>query len=270
MGYILFRYRYILIMRKILRNLWLTSLGCFRKPNPGIHILNAHYMNPTSDPDNGEQLKRQIKQILKYAELIRIEKAVELINNKIKVDIPLVAFTFDDGFLDCYTVIAPILESFGTNAAFFINPNLVECSDSYYEEFSKRATINNKKIMNWEQIKELYNRGHIIGSHTMDHLNLGDETLSEAILFEQIANSKRVIETKVGNNCNMFAFPYGTFSHLSEKALDIALKNYEYIFSGTDYKNYFSFDNKVINRRHLEPFWSIPHLKYFLSVNKKY
>lgn len=257
-------------MRSKLRSLYLLVAGNLMTIKPGIHILNAHYMNPLSDFDNGEQFIKQIEHIKKYGDLIRIEKAIELINNKIKVDKPLVAFTFDDGFLDCYNIIAPILESFDTNAAFFINPNLVECSDSYYEEFSKRATINNKKIMNWEQIKELYNRGHIIGSHTMDHLNLGDETLSEAILFEQIANSKRVIEIKVGNNCNMFAFPYGTFSHLSEKALDIALKNYEYIFSGTDYKKYFSFDNKVINRRHLEPFWSIPHLNYFLSVNKKY
>ena len=65
MGYIIFRYRYILIMRKILRNLLLTSLGYFRKPNAGVHILNAHYMNPTNDSDNGDQLKRQIKQILK-------------------------------------------------------------------------------------------------------------------------------------------------------------------------------------------------------------
>ena len=144
-------------MRKILRNLWLTSLGCFRKPNAGVHILNAHYMNPTNDSDNGDQLKRQIKQIQKNGELIRIEKAVELINNKIKVDKPLVAFTFDDGFLDCYTIIAPIFESFNTNAAYFINPNLVECSVSYYEEFSKRATVNNKKIMNWKQIKDLHN-----------------------------------------------------------------------------------------------------------------
>jgi len=144
-------------MRNFLRNITLSVLGFISKPEPGIHILNAHYMNLLNDFDKGEQFKKQLKQILKYGELIRIEKAVELINNKIKVDKPLVAFTFDDGFLDCYTVIAPILESFDTNAAFFINPNLVECSDSYYEEFSKRATVNNKKIMNWKQIKDLHN-----------------------------------------------------------------------------------------------------------------
>lgn len=32
---------------------------------------------------------------------------------------PAVAFTFDDGFDDCYHEIAPVLDEFNVNAAFY-------------------------------------------------------------------------------------------------------------------------------------------------------
>src|SRR5699024_7559612 len=215
------------------------SLGIFQRPKAGVHIINAHYLNPHSDEDKGESFIMQLEHIKKYGQLIRIEEATELVTQRKKVRQPLVAFSFDDGFLDCYTVIAPILESFNTNAAFFINPNLIECEKSYYDEFSKRATVNNKKIMNWKQVKELKQRGHIIGAHTMDHVNLG-QVLSLDELEYQLGTCKKVIEDKIENNCNMFAFPYGNMNHLSLEALELAKIHYKFIFSGTDYKNYYS------------------------------
>lgn len=257
-------------MRTTLRKYTIETLGILKQPKAGIHIINAHYMNPNCDTDNGERFIKQLNQIKKYGELIRFEKAVILINNKEIVNEPLIAFSFDDGFLDNYTTIAPILESFNTNAAFFINPNFIECSVEYYDKFSKRVTVNGKKAMNWEQIKDLHSRGHIIGAHTMDHLNIGNPHLSDAELYEQIVYCKNFIENKVGNNCNSFAFPYGTYRDLNARSLELIIDHYDYIFSATDYKNYFSFNNQVINRRHIEPFWPVSHMNYFLSTNKKY
>lgn len=257
-------------MRNTIRDITLRFLGLFRRPKSGIHIINAHYLYPYIDSDNGEHFIKQLNQIIKYCDLIRFEKAVELINKKVNVDRPLVAFTFDDGFLDCYTTIAPILESYDINAGFFIFPNIIESSKEYYNKFSKGHVVHGKKFMNWNQIKDLHNRGHIIGSHTMDHIDLGTSNLTNRDLQEQIVKSKKVIEFKVGNNCNMFAFPNGRLADLNENYLSVILKNYDYVFSGSDYKNYYSFNGKVINRRHLEPFWPISHLNYFLSANKKY
>ena len=48
------------------------------------------------------------------------------------------------------------------------------------------------------------------------------------------------------------------------------LNGHQYVFAQSVYKKYFSFDGKVINRRHFEPFWPISHMYYFLGCNKKY
>lgn len=255
-------------MRKQLRNLVLSIRGSLYRPSPGIHIINAHYLDPIKLV-SGDRFENQVRHIIKYGSLIRIEEAAGLIQKRRKVNSPLIAFTFDDGFEECYHIIAPILEAYNTNAAFFVNPCFIE-RDIIYEDFSKKITKNSKNRMDWEQIKDLKDRGHIIGAHTIDHKNLGDNSLTESDLIYQIVQCKNIIEEKINNNCNMFAFPYGRFEHLTEKALKISEEYYEFIFSGTNYKNYFSFNGRVINRRHIEPFWPLSHLNYFLSVKKQY
>jgi peptidoglycan/xylan/chitin deacetylase (PgdA/CDA1 family) len=43
---------------------------------------------------------------------------------------PKLVFSFDDGYVDSYTEVAPILENLGLNASFFIAPNLIEDESS--------------------------------------------------------------------------------------------------------------------------------------------
>jgi hypothetical protein len=104
-------------------------LGIFSKPANGIHILNGHRI-ALHNPQSGI-FHRQLQCLKKQVRFIRFEEAVELIVRKTKVNEPLVAFSFDDGFEECYTQIAPVLEDFKTNAAFFINPNFVDGDEKY-------------------------------------------------------------------------------------------------------------------------------------------
>jgi peptidoglycan/xylan/chitin deacetylase (PgdA/CDA1 family) len=204
----------------------------------------------------------------KYVRFIRFEEAVDLIVRRTKVNEALVAFSFDDGFEECYTHIAPVLEAFEVNAAFFINPNFVDGDEKYIREFTTNTVKTpDKKPMTWVQIKNLQSRGHIIGSHTLDHYNINDD--NETVLIHQIVDSKKIIAQYLGVPCLYFAFPFGRLEHANARSIDIATKHYPYVFSQSDYKNYFSFDGKVINRRHFEPDWKASHVKYFLSVHKK-
>ena len=86
----------------------------------------------------------------------------------------------------------------------------------------------------------------------------------------QIVECKKIIEDKLGCTCKYFAFPYGKLSQANNLSIDIACKTYQYVFAQSVYKKYFSFNGKVINRRHFEPFWPIRHMYYFLGCNKKY
>lgn len=256
-------------VRGLVRGCVLDLLGAFAKPVIGVHILNGHMIcQGVGNQKSKEKFHDLLSKMSKNACFINIEEAVDLIIQKRQVNYPLVAFTFDDGFMDCYSMIAPVLENFGINAAFFINPNFAEGDVDYIHNFTEHIVLTpDKAPMRWEEIQKLHNRGHIIGAHTMDHYMINTEDTKE--LEYQIGNCKLIIEEKLGTSCDYFAFPYGKLKHVNAKALDIACDNYKYVFSQSNYKNYFSFEGRVINRRHFEPFWPITHVYFFLSCHKK-
>lgn len=64
-----------------------------------------------------------------------------------------IEFTFDDGGESFHSVIAPILEKYGFRGIFFI-------STSY---------IGTDKFLTVEQVKALYQQGHIVASHSHTH-----------------------------------------------------------------------------------------------------
>lgn len=249
------------------RSLVLDILGLFAKPAAGIHIITAHRL--VNSNDSMECFYSMLSELSKYVDFVRIEDAVQMIQNKEEPSRPKVAFTFDDGFSECYTHFAPVLEKFGINAIFFINPNYVDGDQSYINNFNNNIVMTpNKKPMRWAELLDLQKRGFIIGAHTMDHYMINSNDFET--LTYQICECKKVIEAHTGIPCEYFAYPYGKLSQASLEAIKIALDTYKYVFSQSDYKYYFSFHGKVINRRHFEPFWPINHVKYFLSCNKKY
>ena len=256
------------IFRRKVRDYLLYLLSVNSRPKPGIHILNGHFLS-LNDKAESVIFKNQLFKLSnKGVRFIDFDKAVVKIEND---DIPkhecLVAFTFDDGFEECYTKIKPILDEYNLKAGFFINPNFINGDENYQDNFKKHIVFTNKAPMNWSQIENLLKNGHIIGSHTMDHHNLNSNKTD--FLNYQIIESKRYLEIKLNYKCEYFAFPFGTLNHVSNKGIDIAKKHYKYIFSQSNYRNYYSFGNKVINRRHFECDWPYKHVLFFLK-SKKY
>lgn len=260
--------------RSLIRSLVLDILGLFSKPSPYVHILNGHMVDwHHDDDDDGERFAELLAKLHEKCDFVNFEKAVSLVVNYEKVNKPTIAFSFDDGWRDCYTQIAPQLEKYGVNAMFFVNPNFADAAENGDEGYIKNFTVNTTKSpgklpMTWEQMTDLQKRGFLIGAHTMDHYCINDDNVEE--LEYQIGTCRKVIEEKLGTECDYFAFPYGRLEHANPKSIDIACKHYKYVFSQSDYKHYFSFKGKVINRRHFEPFWPINHVNYFLSCKKTY
>ena len=145
-------------LRTWLRARVLDVLGGFSTPQPGIHILNGHRIEKKSDAD---AFRKMLTELSESVTFIRIEDAVRMIMERQCPSKPFVAFTFDDGFMDDYDVFAPILEEFGTNALFFINPNYVEGDEDYIQNFDDNVVMTpDKRPMRWNHICELSKRGH--------------------------------------------------------------------------------------------------------------
>lgn len=254
------------MLRSLFRSILLDALGALATPANGIHILNGHRIaleNPRK-----ETFEQQLKKLSRWVAFADFDEAVRLIRSHAQVEKPVVAFSFDDGFEECYTMIAPALERYGITAAFFINPNFITGCETYIHNFTQNTVFTpGKRPMNWPQIKELHSRGHIIGAHTLDHYNINSSDTAE--LEHQIGDCRTVIEQQIGSACDYFAFPFGRLEHANSQSINIAAKYYPHLFSQSDYKNYFSFEGRVINRRHFEPNWPIGHVNYFLSCKKR-
>lgn len=78
-----------------------------------------------------------------------------------------IAFTFDDGGISSYSLIAPLLERYGLKGIFFITTSQIGASG----------------FLTPDQIADLDRRGHIIGSHSHSHKEMS-ELSPEEIDFE--------------------------------------------------------------------------------------
>lgn len=259
-------------IRKLLRNLFLYFLGTFKRPAPYVVILNGHMVDWHHDNNqDGERFSKLLEKLHRDCDFVNFEDAVRMIVNHESVKRCTIAFTFDDGWRDCYTQIVPQLEKFGVNAMFFINPNAADaaqkCNQAYIDNFTVNTTKSpGKYLMTWDQIKDLQKRGFLFGAHTLDHYCINDDNIEE--LKHQICDCRVRIEEKLGVPCDYFAFPYGRLEHANPLSIDIACNCYKYVFSQSDHKHFFSFGGRVINRRHFEPFWPISHVRYFLSAKR--
>ena len=193
-------------MKKILRHFFLKTFGTLKSVKKEIHIINSHYVTnkQVNLKANSFVFENYLKELSKYSEFINLDNAVgKILKRDFLDDKVLVAFTFDDGFEECYTIIAPLLEKYNCRGTFFINANYIESNLEYQDDFNKRIAISSKKPMSWNQVIDLHKRGHIIGSHGLDHYNFRELEPNE--IENQIKKNKQILEDKLNYNCDYFA-----------------------------------------------------------------
>ena len=106
-----------------------------------------------------------------------------------------VILSFDDGWVSQFTDAFPILQKYHFRATFFIFTN----------------PIGEHGFMTWDEIRALSDSGMVIGSHSRSHPFLAKITYAPA-LWDEIANSKKIIESHTGATTNEFAYPFGSYN----------------------------------------------------------
>jgi peptidoglycan/xylan/chitin deacetylase (PgdA/CDA1 family) len=247
------------------RKHYIDVIGKWATPQYGVHILNGHYIDVNNETTS-DIFYDTLNKLSKEVDFISFEEGSKLVKDRtIPTNQKLVCFSFDDGYEECFTKIKPVLDAFNIKACFFICPNYVEADAEYVSHFLKNNVfLDTSKIsMTWAQIKQLHTEGHLIGSHTLNHINCKTPPLS--ILDFELSETKRIIETQLNAPCEHFAYTYGKIEHFSEAALVCAEKYYPYIYSQAGHRNYFSFEGRVLNRRHFEGFWEKHQVAYYLK-----
>lgn len=249
----------------------ISTLGRLRKNDvPSVHIIAGHFVarEYLSSSERLNVLTRFYDSLMRLGDLRDIDTTLSRIVNR---DLPsnrsLISLTFDDGFEECEDI-ANFFDKKDIKVTFFINSGCIEASSEYYVERYNRMSIKDKKFLSWNALRDMQGAGHTIGGHTFDHIRLN--TSDDGVLERQIIADKNNIDAKLGGKCKHFAWPYGTNNDVSRAAIRIATNSYEYVFSSCDYGTYYGANNKVFNRRHLEPNWRENHIKYFLSNARTY
>lgn len=118
----------------------------------------------------------------------------QALNGQKKLPAKVVILTFDDGYMDMYTDVFPILKKEQVKAVAYIVPNF----------------LDHPNYMFTYQVKELANNSLIeIGAHTMDHTWLAG-IASKSAAFE-IQTSRSALQQMTGKQITSFAYPYGAF-----------------------------------------------------------
>lgn len=142
---------------------------------------------------------------------------------------PSVFLTFDDGFLNNYETVLPILRERGMSAFVFVLPPLVDAaSPLVWPEVAADAERypETMRSVSWEMLEEMKEGGFEVGSHTLTHPHLPE--LEPQALHDELADSRRRIARRLGS-CDTLAYPFGHWSREVERAA--AACGYRYAFS---------------------------------------
>lgn len=133
------------------------------------------------------------------------DKIFENIVNKSLLAKDNVIFSFDDGGSSFYYIVAPILENVSKKGIFFITT----------------SQIGKSGFLLSDQIKELYQRGHIIASHSHTHPRDISKLSFQGIVEEWI-QSKAILEEIINAPVTVASIPGGAVSKQVLKAMEMA------------------------------------------------
>lgn len=130
--------------------------------------------------------------VISLSELVRRYYANEALGGSVVI-------TFDDGYEDNYLNAYPILKKNNFPATIFVTTATIDTQDK-----------TGRRWLTTTEIKELFESKIItIGAHTITHLKLAKT--DDVTAGKEIVDSKKTLENILGQQIDLFAYPFGSF-----------------------------------------------------------
>lgn len=145
----------------------------------------------------------------------------------------LAFLTFDDGFADNHSVVAPLLRHYGFSAFVFVLPPLLAAGGplawaEVEERWRRHPDV--MRSLTWRQVEDLAEAGLTIGSHTMSHRRLSELGAEECT--QELLDSRRAIARRLGA-CETLAYPFGDWDASVARAAARAGYSWAFTMPGT-------------------------------------
>jgi peptidoglycan/xylan/chitin deacetylase (PgdA/CDA1 family) len=145
-------------------------------------------------PENFERQMRYLKD--KHYNVISLDELVRGIENGRQFSRNTVVITMDDGYRDNFTYAYPVLKKYSFPATIFLIANNIGTDVNF---------------LNWDEVKKMSKDNISFGGHTKNHVYL-PSIQEEAILWDEIAGCKEVLEKHIGIPIGYFSYPRGGFT----------------------------------------------------------
>ena len=170
-----------------------------------VPILVYHHVSQ-SDPEGSPALRRLtvtadiFAQQMQYLQdngyhVITFSDVADYFDHGKELPTLPVIISFDDGWETQFEYALPSLEKYHYTATFFVVTDY----------------IGRPGFISWPQLHTLLTEGMTIGSHTRSHPRLTKIRDPEK-LWDQIYNSKAILETQLEAPVEEFAYPYGLYN----------------------------------------------------------
>lgn len=111
--------------------------------------------------------------------------------------------TFDDGFADFHSTVAPLLAARDLPATLYVTTGAMNGAGPSEEA----CLFPPAPMLSWRQVAEVDAHGFEIGGHTRTHPQL--DTLSRPRAREEVEGCKSRLEDALGHTVDAFAYPHG-------------------------------------------------------------
>jgi peptidoglycan/xylan/chitin deacetylase (PgdA/CDA1 family) len=158
-----------------------------------------------------------------------------------------IVLTFDDGYIDHYLNVFPVLQNAGYFGTFFI--------------ITGQADANDPRYVSWEQIREMAEGGMSMEAHTKNHAELDNRDYN--FLVYEMLGSMQSLEAYTGSMPHMFAYPVGRYD---ETTLQVALQLPIWRAFTTEMGSYHTTDNRLeMSRIRIHNTTSVGQLEFLLQ-----
>lgn len=176
----------------------------------GVSILMYHMigdMKNNSAVMTEDNLRIQMQYLKDHGyHPITMQELYDYVTKGEKLPSKPVCITFDDGYLDSYTIVYPMMKEFGYPWTLFL------ITDDVGKSYNR---------MTWEQLKEMAGSGAVtIANHTLSHPKLHNLP-TRAEKENEIIGANKALKYHLGIDNLWFAYPYGDYD---DEVIDICKK----------------------------------------------